>query len=207
MIRVCLVEDHRSTREVYQKILAHAPDVTCLGAYGNAAQAERELAKVQPDVVLMDVNLPGRNGIDCVARLKRLYPTVEFVMLTTYDDTDMIFSALRAGASGYLLKRASPEELLTAIHEVYEGGSPMSGGIARRVVSHFRQQGQAASELETLTTREQEILAQLAKGLAYKQIAAQLGISPGTVQKHLHTIYGKLHVQSGTEAVVKFLGR
>ena len=207
MIRVCLVEDHRVTREVYQKLLDHAPELSFLGAYANAEQAEREIARQQPDVVLMDINLPGRSGIECVARLKRDHPKIEFVMLTTYDDTDMIFNALRAGASGYLLKRATPAELINAIKEVQGGGSPMSVEIARRVVSHFHQIRQPANELETLTNREQEILGLLAKGLAYKQIAGELGISPGTVQTHLHKIYSKLHVQSRTEAVVKFLGR
>ena len=207
MIRVSLVEDHRATRDVYQKLLAHAPELSLLGAYANAEQAEREIAKLPPDVVLMDINLPGRSGVECVTRLKYGHPKIEFVMLTTYDDTDLIFNALWAGASGYLLKRATPDELIGAIKEVHGGGSPMSIEIARRVVSHFHQIRQPANELETLTKREQEILALLAKGLAYKQIAGELGISPGTVQTHLHKIYGKLHVQSRTEAVVKFIRR
>jgi DNA-binding NarL/FixJ family response regulator len=207
MIRVSIVEDDPKTREGFVKILRHAPEIVCLGTYASVEEAEREIPKIMPDVVLMDINLGSGSGIDCVAVLKRLHPKLQFLMLTTYDDSEMIFNSLRAGASGYLLKRTAATELLTAIVEVHNGGSPMSMQIARKVVSHFHQIRKPASDVELLTEREQGILALLAKGLPYKQIADQLCISPSTVHGHLHKIYGKLHVQSRTEAVVKFLGK
>ena len=207
MIRVSIVEDDPKTREGFVKILRHAPEIVCLGTYASVEEAEREIPKIMPDVVLMDINLGSGSGIDCVSALKRLHPKLQFLMLTTYDDSEMIFNSLRAGASGYLLKRYAATELLAAIMEVHEGGSPMSMQIARKVVSHFHQIRKPASDVELLTEREQGILALLAKGLPYKQIADQLGISPSTVHGHLHKIYGKLHVQSRTEAVVKFLGK
>lgn len=207
MIRVSIVEDDPKTREGFVKILRHAPEIVCLGAFASVKEAEREIPKIMPDVVLMDINLGSGSGIDCVAALKRLHPKLQFLMLTTYDDSEMIFNSLRAGASGYLLKRSAATELLAAIVEVHDGGSPMSMQIARKVVSHFHQIRKPASDVELLTEREQGILALLAKGLLYKQIADQLGISPSTVHGHLHKIYGKLHVQSRTEAVVKFLDK
>jgi DNA-binding NarL/FixJ family response regulator len=207
MIRVSIVEDDPKTREGFVKILRHAPEIVCLGAFASVKEAEREIPKIMPDVVLMDINLGSGSGIDCVAALKRLHPKLQFLMLTTYDDSEMIFNSLRAGASGYLLKRTAATELLAAIMEVHEGGSPMSMQIARKVVSHFHQIRKPASDVDLLTGREQGILALLAKGLPYKQIADQLGISPSTVHGHLHKIYGKLHVQSRTEAVVKFLDK
>jgi DNA-binding NarL/FixJ family response regulator len=207
MIRVSIVEDHRATRDAFVKLLRHAPEIVCVGACGNAVQAAREIPDAKPDVVLMDINLPDGSGIELVAKLKPLHPQMEFVMLTTYDDTDLIFNALRAGASGYLLKRAAADELLSAIVEVRQGGSPMTSEIARRVITHFHKIPQPASEVDTLSKREREILDLLAEGLPYKLIADRLEISPNTVHNHLRRIYGKLHVQSRTEAVVKFLGR
>ena len=205
IIRVCLVEDHRATRETFAKLLGLAPGIGCVGICGDGVEALERIPGLQPDVVLMDINLPGKNGIECVTELKRALPETEFIMLTTYDDTDMIFDALRAGACGYLLKRSAPEELVRAIQETMRGGSPMSMEIARRVVSHFhRTEGPAAG---TLTTREQEILGLLAKGLAYKEIADRLGLSPHTIHNRLRGIYRKLQVKSGPEAVAKFLRR
>jgi len=205
MIRVCLVEDHSATRESFVKLLRHAPDIVCMGAYESAEQAEKEIPQSMPDVVLMDINLPGRSGIECVAKLRSAHPKIEWIMLTTYEDTDLIFDALRAGASGYLLKRTAPDELVPAIKDVYRGGAPMSVKIARRVVSHFHQIRKPAGEMDTLSKREGEILENLAKGFSYKQIAEHLGISIHTVNNHLRRIYEKLHVQTRTEAVVKFL--
>jgi len=207
MIRVSIVEDDRATREGFVKLLRHSPEIVCLGSYASAEEAEREIPSLLPDVVLMDINLSGRTGIEAVGKLKRAHPELQFVMLTTYDDSEMIFNSLRAGASGYLLKRAPTAELLEAIEEVHRGGSPMSMQIARKVVMHFHRIEQPVAEVDSLTKREQEILALLAKGLPYKQIADQLGISRSTVHGHLHAIYGKLHVQSRTEAVVKYLGK
>ena len=204
-LRLCLVEDHRSTRESFIKLLRHAPDVVCIGAFENGKQALAEIPALQPNVVLMDINIPAPSGIECVRTLKLSCPKIEFVMLTTYDETDLIFDALRAGASGYLLKRAAPDELIRAINEVRNGGSPMSMEIARRVVSHFHQIRQPVIEEEKLSKRESEILVLLAKGLSYKLIADELGLSPHTIHNRLRGIYKKLHVQSGREAVAKFV--
>lgn len=204
-LRLCLVEDHRSTRESFIKLLRHAPDVVCIGAFENGKQALAEIPALQPNVVLMDINIPAPSGIECVRTLKLSCPKIEFVMLTTYDETDLIFDALRAGASGYLLKRAAPDELIRAINEVRNGGSPMSMEIARRVVSHFHQIRQPVIEEEKLSKRESEILALLAKGLSYKLIADELGLSPHTIHNRLRGIYKKLHVQTGREAVAKFV--
>jgi DNA-binding NarL/FixJ family response regulator len=201
------VEDDAKTRDGLIKLLRHSPEIVCLGAYSSAEEAEREIPRMLPDVVIMDVNLPAASGVECVGKLKHAHPQLQFVMLTTYDDNEVVFNALRAGASGYLLKRSAAEELTEAITEVHRGGSPMSAQIARKVVSHFYQIRQPVREAEQLTAREKEILSLLAKGLAYKQIADQLCISPSTVHGHLHKIYGKMHVQSRTEAVVKFLGK
>ena len=207
MIRVALVEDHRTTRESIVEWLGQAPEMTCVGAYGNVRQAEEEIPRQLPDVVLMDINLSEASGIDSVRKLKQAHPEIQFLMVTTYDDTDLIFNALRAGASGYLLKRTAPDELIAAIREVHDGGSPMSMAIARRVVSHFHDTRQPAAQEEPLSAREREILDLLTKGLAPKQVAERLGISPHTVHNHLRKIYGKLHVQSQTQAMLKFMGR
>lgn len=202
-IRVCLVEDHRATRETFAKLLGLAPGIECVGVCGDGIEAIARIPELRPDVVLMDINLPGKSGIECVTELKRTSPETEFIMLTTYDDTDLIFDALRAGACGYLLKRSAPEELERAIQDTMRGGSPMSMEIARRVVSHFhRPDGPSPS---TLTTREREILGLLAKGLAYKEIADHLSLSPHTIHNRLRGIYRKLQVKSGPEAVAKFL--
>lgn len=206
MIRISIVEDNRITREGFIKMLRHAPGIVCLGVYESAEKAEEAIPRLLPDVVVMDINLPGRSGIECVAKLKKLHPRLEFLMLTTYDDSDTIFESLRAGASGYLLKCAAPAEILQAIRDVSRGGSPMSMAIARKVVSHFQEISKPSSEIESLTKREHEILELLSKGLAYKQMADRLAISPRTVQNHLNTIYKKLHVQSRAQATIKFTG-
>jgi DNA-binding NarL/FixJ family response regulator len=202
-IRVCLVEDHRATRETFAKLLGLAPGIECVGVCVDGIEAIARIPELRPDVVLMDINLPGKSGIECVTELKRALPETEFIMLTTYDDTELIFEALRSGACGYLLKRSAPEELVRAIQDTMRGGSPMSMEIARRVVSHFhRPDGPSPS---TLTTREREILGLLAKGLAYKEIADHLSLSPHTIHNRLRGIYRKLQVKSGPEAVAKFL--
>jgi DNA-binding NarL/FixJ family response regulator len=202
-IRVCLVEDHRATRETFSKLLGLAPGIECVGVCGDGIEAIARIPELRPDVVLMDINLPGKSGIECVTELKRALPETEFIMLTTYDDTELIFEALRSGACGYLLKRSAPEELARAIQDTMRGGSPMSMEIARRVVSHFhRPDGPTPT---TLTTREREILGLLAKGLAYKEIADHLSLSPHTIHNRLRGIYRKLQVKSGPEAVAKFL--
>jgi len=206
-IRVSIVEDSRGTRESLRELLSRAPGLRCVSAYANAEDALRDLPLHSPDVVLMDINLPGMSGIECVARLKTQMPATQVLMLTTYDESDLIFDSLRRGASGYLLKNMPASELIQAVEQVHAGGAPMSMQIARKVVDHFHRIKQPISEVEQLTKREHEILALLAKGYLYKEIADQLGITLSTVRAHLHTVYEKLHVQSRTEAVVKFLGR
>lgn len=206
-ITVAIVEDVAGTRESLETILRRAGAVQCVAACASGEDALRDLPALSPEVVLMDINLPGMNGIECVARLKQQLPKTQVLILTTYQDSDLIFDSLRSGASGYLLKKSTPAELVQAIEDVRAGGSPMSMHIARKVVNHFRALDQTASEIELLTKREQEILGLLAKGHLYKEIASELGISLSTVRAHLHTVYEKLHVQSRTEAVVKFLNR
>jgi DNA-binding NarL/FixJ family response regulator len=205
-IKVSIVEDDRGTRENLMAVLASAPSLKCLHAYASSEEALRDIPAAVPDVVLMDINLPGLSGIQCVAQLKAKLPAIQVLILTAYEDSKLIFDSLRAGASGYLLKNMPPSEIWQAVVQVHAGGSPMSMAIARKVVNHFQQIKQPSSEVDRLSKREQEILGLLAKGCLYKEIADQLGITPGTVRVHLHTIYEKLHVQSRTQAVVKFLG-
>jgi DNA-binding NarL/FixJ family response regulator len=206
-ISVSIVEDDPGTRESLVELLGRAPRLRCVGAHPTGEKALARIDAEKPDVVLMDINLPGMSGIECVARVKERLPKTQILMLTTYREGELIFDSLRAGASGYLLKNMAPSELWQAVEDVHEGGSPMSMHIARKVVSFFQQIKEPCSEMSTLTKREQEILALLAKGFLYKEIADQLGISLSTVRAHLHTVYEKLHVQSRTEAVVKFLGQ
>ncbi|HYV28815.1 MAG TPA: response regulator transcription factor [Candidatus Eisenbacteria bacterium] len=206
-ICVSIVEDNRGTRETLKELLGRAQGLRCVGAHSSGEEALKRIPDEKPDVVLMDINLPGMRGIECVAQLKARSPKTQVLMLTTYDQSDLIFESLRAGAHGYLLKNIDPAELVQAVEQVHAGGAPMSMYIARKVVNHFQQIRKPSSEMETLTPREHEILGLLAKGYLYKEIADQLGISISTVRAHLHTVYEKLHVQSRTEAVVKFLGR
>jgi DNA-binding NarL/FixJ family response regulator len=206
-IKVSIVEDSRGTRESLTELIGRAPGLRCVGAHATGEQALQAIPQEIPDVVLMDINLPGMSGIECVSRLKARLPKLQVLMLTTYEESDLIFDSLRSGASGYLLKNMPPSELIQAVEQVHSGGAPMSMQIARKVVNHFQQIKQPSSEVEKLTKREQEILALLAKGYLYKEIADHLGISLSTVRAHLHTVYEKLHVQSRTQAVVKFLGK
>lgn len=206
-IRVSIVEDNRGTRESLTELLGRAPTLRFVNAHPSGEDALQRLPAEAPDVVLMDINLPKMNGIECVAQLKQQLPKTQVLMLTTYEEGDLIFDSLRKGASGYLLKNMPPTELIQAIEQVHAGGAPMSMQIARKVVTHFQQIKKPQSDMEQLTKREHEILALLAKGFLYKEIADQLGITLSTVRAHLHTVYEKLHVQSRTEAVVKFLER
>jgi DNA-binding NarL/FixJ family response regulator len=170
-----------------------------------AEQALKEIPKRQVDIVLMDIQLPDISGIECTARLKQLLPTVQIIMVTVYEDTERIFKALRAGACGYLLKRCTPEELVSAIREVRQGGAPMSREIARKVIVSFQEPVTTAAEVEGLSPREREILELLAAGFPNKQIASRVGLTDGTVRWHLRHVYHKLHVRSRTEAALKFL--
>ena len=206
-LRVSIVEDDPAVRESLAGVIKGSPNFECLGAYGSAEEALCEVPHHLPDVLLMDIGLPGRNGIECTAAIKAAHPGLQVLILTTYDESKSIFEALRAGASGYLLKRSRPEELLKAIEEVHAGGAPMSPSIARLVVTHFRQFNHPASQVENLTQRELEVLQHLAKGLLYKEVAESLGIGIGTVRTHVEAIYRKLHVQTRTEAVLKLLSK
>ena len=208
-IRVSFVEDDTVTRESLSQLFSSSAELECLHAYPNAEQAILDVPQHPPDVLIVDLNLPATSGNVCIRKLKEKLPQMQILVLTTYEDTDNIFDSLRSGASGYLLKRSTPEEIIAAIKEVHEGGSPMSMNIARKVVTFFhpvRVELPASPDLARLTTRELQILEELAKGGQYKHIAEALGITPATVRAHLHTIYGKLHVRSRDEAVLK-LGR
>lgn len=205
LITVSIVDDEADLREHIAGYLAAAGGVTCKSAYTSAEEALEHLPQDQPDVVLMDINLGGMDGIECVRRLKALMPGAQVLMLTVFEDTEKIFRALAAGASGYLLKRLSPAKLLEAIAEVREGGSPMSASIARKVVQSFQAAPARGDESVDLSQRERSVLEGLAEGLAYKQIADQLGVSIHTVRNYIRRIYEKLHVQTRTEAVAKFL--
>jgi len=206
-ITVSIIEDDAGTRQALIELLSGEPKLRVLGGYASGEEALAGIGAEPPDVVLVDINLPGMSGVECAAALKVRRPAIQVLMLTTYEQADLIFESLRAGASGYLLKKRVPEELVAAVEQVHEGGAPMSMQIARKVVDFFQQPRRATAELETLTPREEEILGLLAKGCFDKEIADRLGISVSTVRAHLRHIYEKLHVQSRTEAVVKFLGR
>jgi DNA-binding NarL/FixJ family response regulator len=206
-IKICIVEDNAQLRESVAQVLNQAPGLRCTSTYGSAEAALHDLPSQKPDVALVDIHLPGMNGIECVAELKLQLPQLQVLMLTRYEQSDMIFDSIRAGASGYLLKHTSAADLVQAVEQVHAGGAPMTMQIARKVINHFQQIRKPASDVEKLTQREQEVLNFLAKGYLYKEIAATLGISINTLRNHLRAIYDKLHVHSRTEATVKFLER
>ena len=207
MITISIVDDEKELRHSITTFVNGAPGFKCVSSYGSAEEALEGLPGDKPEVVLMDINLGGMSGIKCVERLKAQMPAVQVLMLTVYEDTDQIFKALAAGASGYLLKRSSPTKLLQAIREVHAGGSPMSSSIARKVVASFQKSEQTGKKQTHLSPREEAVLDCLAKGLTYKQIADQLEISIDTIRTYLRRIYEKLHVQSRTEAVAKYLSQ
>ncbi|HEY1107636.1 MAG TPA: response regulator transcription factor [Opitutaceae bacterium] len=205
-ISVSIIEDDSGLRETLTALLNGSEGFRCLGAYATGEKGLAGILADKPDVVLMDINLPGMSGIECVAKLKARLPALHVLMLTTYEEGDLIFNSLRAGAGGYLLKDSTPEELLQALADVRSGGAPMSMPIARKVVQHFHRTQRSTSDIDQLSPREYEILSLLAKGYRYKEIAARLDIAIGTLRTHQSRIYEKLHVQSRTEATVKFLG-
>jgi len=180
------------------------PECKCVCACSTAEEALQAIPRQQPDIVLMDIQLPKLSGIECTAQLKRLLPALHIIMVTVYEDTERIFSALRAGACGYLLKRCTPEELISAVREVRQGGAPMSRDIARKVIASFQEPLATTANVEELSPREREILELLAQGLPNKEIAHRVGVSDGTVRWHLRHVYDKLHVRSRTEAALKF---
>ena len=206
-ISVSIVEDNDKLRETLARVLNRADGFRCVSGYSNAEDALKDLPQVGPDVVLMDINLPGMNGVECVQQLKQTLPRTQVMMLTVYEDTENIFNALAAGASGYMLKRTSSKELLNAIQEVHRGGSPMTMHIARKVVQSFQKTAPSTPATEALSDREQQVLDLLSQGLMYKEIADKLAISYETVHTYIRRIYEKLQVRTRTEAVAKFLRR
>jgi DNA-binding NarL/FixJ family response regulator len=203
MISVALVEDNAGLRHSLELLLEHASGLRCAGVYADAEEALRELPKQAADVVLMDINLPGMSGIECTRRLREAVPAARVIIITVYRDNESIFKALRAGAFGYLLKRATPDEIIRAIHDVHQGGAPMSGEVARKVVEAFQPPAPRGDEAEGLSTREREVLDLLAQGRLDKEIAASLNLSLPTVRFHLKHIYEKLHVRTRVEAALK----
>lgn len=206
-INVSIVEDNEDVRTTLARILNRTEGFRCVSDYSNAEAALEKLPADKPDVVLMDINLPGLNGVECVRRLKPLLTSTQVIMLTAYEETESIFNSLAAGATGYLLKRTPKSELLDAIREVRAGGSPMTTHIARKVVQSFQLGGASPQPAENLSQREQEVLDLLSQGFLYKEIAEKLGISYETVHTYIRRIYEKLQVRTRTEAVAKFLRR
>lgn len=203
-ITVSIVEDDSKTRESIVELLRRAPALQCLDAYPTAEAALNGIGRNKPNVLLVDIHLPGMNGIECVAKLKVQFPELHILMLTTYEDGPLVFNSLRAGASGYILKNRPPSELIDAIEQVQDGGAPMSMRVARKVVEFFKHLSGPVSDSEQLSERESQVLALLAKGNIYKEIADQLKITENTVRTYIKRIYEKLHVHSRKEAIAKF---
>jgi DNA-binding NarL/FixJ family response regulator len=203
-IAVSIVEDDAPAREILADWVSHADGLTCAGSYASVEQALEHLPAEKPSVVLMDINLPGLSGIEGVRRLKPLLPDTQFLILTVYEDTDHVFDALAAGATGYLLKQTPRSELLASIKDVHGGGSPMTNNIARRVVQAFHRQDATVPESAKLSQREREVLELLARGYLYKEIMDSLNVSRGTLNTYVRRVYEKLHVRSRSQAVAKF---
>jgi DNA-binding NarL/FixJ family response regulator len=205
MTTVAIVEDNAVIRRTLEELVNEAPGFRCVCAFGTAEEALKALPRHAPDVVLMDIHLPNRSGIECTAELKQALPRVQVMMLTVYEEAETIFKALKAGASGYLLKRSKPEQIIAAINELRSGGAPMTSEIARKVVASFQEPVPASSKTENLSRREMEILELLSQGFSNKDIAQKLSLSVETVRVHLRHIYDKFHVRSRMQAVLKFM--
>ncbi len=203
-IAVSIVDDDAEARGILSAWLRGAGGLNCIGVHASTEAALKALPQEKPSVVLMDINMPGLSGIECVRRLKPQLPETQFVMLTVYDDPDHIFNALSCGASGYMLKRTPRAELLAAIKDVHEGGSPMNSSIARKIVQSFQRSTPAPGQAAELSPREREVLGLLARGYLYKEISDTLQISLPTVNTHIRHIYEKLHVRSRSQAVAKY---
>ena len=204
-VKVSIVEDDQQIRDGMAFLINSSETAVCISTHCTGEEALRQLPALQPDVILMDINLPQMSGIECTRKLKAVLPAAQILMLTMYEDSELVFNSIMAGASGYLVKRTPPAKIMEAIQEIHSGASPMSGRIARKIVEHFRHLKHAAPELENLSKREQEVLELLARGYRYKEIADALNLGFDTVRSHLRSIYDKLHVHSRTEAVAKFL--
>jgi RNA polymerase sigma factor (sigma-70 family) len=207
MIAVSIVEDIKDVRESLKRTIESAPEFLCLSTYSNAEDALEDLPRMNPDIVLMDINLPGMNGIDCIKKTKAICPEIQFMMFTIYEDSEQVLDALSAGASGYLLKKTPKAKILEALQELHAGGSPMNAHIARKLVNYFQREKEIRNTEAQLSPREKEVLELLSKGFLYKEIGDRLNITTGTVRQHIHKIYEKLHVQNRTEALNKFFGR
>lgn len=202
-LKVALVEDDPRWRASLESLLRETDGMECVGSYATGEDAVKELPKRHPQVVLMDINLPGMSGVECLRQLRGQLSALQVVMLTVYDDSDRIFHALQMGANGYLLKRSSADEILQAIRDVHGGGAPMSAYIARKVVQSFQHQSPTAKPDELLSKRESEVLGHVSRGYSDKEVAEALGLTSATVRSYLKTIYGKLHVHSRTQAILK----
>ena len=206
-ISIAIVEDLDEVRDGLKNFISLSTDFKILDTFKTAEEALYEIPRLQPDIVIMDINLPGMNGIECIRQVKHKSPNTQFMMFTVYENDEKVFEALKAGASGYLLKNTGLVQLIEALKELHTGGSPMSANIARKLVTVFRDNQKGVELVENLSGRENEILLLLAKGLLYKEIAEQLAISVSTVRQHIHHIYEKLHVQNRTEAINKAFGK
>lgn len=206
-ISVCIVEDNDDIRQALEQIITMADGYKLSGSFTSAESAISDIPLLKPNVVLMDINLGGMSGIDCVRELKPKFPDILFMMCTVYEEDEKIFEALAAGANGYILKKTAPGKLLESIRELNDGGAPMSSQIARKVVAVFQEKTPSSGLLDNLSNREHEILELLAKGMLYKEISTRLGIAQETVRKHVYHIYEKLHVNNRVEAVNKYFGR
>lgn len=206
-ITISIVEDIETIRHGVQRAINDTPDLLCISSYRDAETALADLAALSPDLVLMDINLPGMSGIRCMEQLRASCPGMQFMMFTVYEDSEQVFDALAAGANGYLLKTTPHEQVLESLRELYRGGAPMSAHIARKVVGAFRKPVSGGTPANPLSSREQEVLRLLSKGYLYKEIGDRLAISTGTVRQHIHKIYEKLHVANRTEALNKYFGR
>jgi len=206
-ISIAIVEDLDVVRNGLKDFISLSTDFLVVGAFKTGEEAFEHLPEIRPDIVIMDINLPGMNGIECIRRVKDKSPGTQFMMFTVYENDDKVFEALKAGASGYLLKNTGLLHIAESVKELHEGGSPMSANIARKMVNLFRDNDKKNPFLDLLSNREKEILQLLAKGLLYKEIAEQLHITTGTVRIHIHKIYEKLHVQNRTEAINKAFGK
>jgi DNA-binding NarL/FixJ family response regulator len=206
-ITLVIVEDLDEVRDGLKNFLALSKEFNVLETFSTAEEALVEVPQLNPDIVIMDISLPGMNGIDCIKQIRNKVPGTQFMMFTVYENDEKVFEALKAGASGYLLKNTGLVQLVESLKELHNGGSPMSANIARKLVTLFRDSQKQTEALDILSNRENEILQLLAKGLLYKEIADQLAISVSTVRQHIHHIYEKLHVQNRTEAINKAFGK
>lgn len=206
-ISLIIVEDLEEVRDGLKNFIGLSSDFKVLDTFQTAEEALIEIPRLKPDIVIMDINLPGMSGIECIRLIKNKTPATQFMMFTVYENDEKVFEALKAGASGYLLKSTGLVQLIESLKELHNGGSPMSANIARKLVNVFQKNETNLPEIETLTFRENEMLQMLAKGLLYKEIADKMSISINTVKQHIHNIYEKLHVQNRTEAINKALGK